>query len=264
MSTGRKLFRVKPASVVCGLVIAALYAPILLVMINSFNADERLIEWGGFTLSWYSDAIGDARVRDAFVTSIVIAVASTGLSLVIGTTAALWAHRAGHTGRSLLDVATLMRIVLPEVVLAVGLFLVLTEAGFPLGMVAIIAGHVVFCSAYVTLLAQARLTTMVPDAEDAAADLGASPLRVFWRVTLPFLTPALLVSALLVMTFSFDDVVTSQFLGGSNAETLPVLLLGKIRLAVTPEINAIGTLVMLLTVSVLLLAAVAARRFTSK
>lgn len=233
-----------------------LYLPIAIVVLNSFNADEALIGWGGFTARWYSQAFHDQRVRDDFVTSVEVALASTAISLVIAVSAGLWWRRASARARRVLDATTYMRIVLPEVVLALALFLILTRYQASLGVPTIVMGHVVFNSAYATLIIQARLATMNDVLEEAAFDLGASRWRVFRRVTLPFLMPAIVVAALLILSFSFDDVVTSLFLGGANAETLPVLLLGLIRLHVTPEVNAIATGVTTITLVTFALAAV--------
>jgi ABC-type spermidine/putrescine transport system permease subunit II len=223
------------------LVFVFLYLPIAIVVLNSFNADEALIGWGGFTTRWYSQAFHDSRVRDDFVTSLEVALVSTAISLVIAVSAGLWWRRASAQARRVLDATTYMRIVLPEVVLALALFLILTRYEVSLGVSTIVMGHVVFNSAYATLIIQARLATMNDVLEEAAFDLGANRWRVFRRVTLPLLMPAIVVAALLILSFSFDDVVTSLFLGGANAETLPVLLLGLIRLHVTPEVNAIAT-----------------------
>ena len=228
-----------PSAVFTALVFVFLYLPIGIVVLNSFNADEALLGWGGFTTQWYSQAFSNSRVRDDFVTSLQVALASTAISLVIAVTAGLWMRRASTRARRALDATTYMRIVLPEVVVALALFLVLRRYEIPLGVPAIVAGHVIFNSAYATLIIQARLATMTDVLEEAAADLGASPVRTFRRVTLPLLMPAVIVAALLTLSFSFDDVVTSLFLGGPNAETLPVLL-GLIRLHVTPEVNAIA------------------------
>ncbi len=156
----------------------------------------------------------------------------------------------------MLDATTYMRIILPETVLAIGLFLLLRRYDVGLGVATIVIGHVVFNSAYATIVIQARMATLSETLEQAAADLGATPWRVFRRVTLPLILPAVIVAGLLVFSFSFDDVVTSLFLGGPDAETLPVLLLGLIRLHVTPEVNAIGVLVMLTTTALLALAAI--------
>jgi spermidine/putrescine transport system permease protein len=237
------------------LVFVFLYLPIAIVVLNSFNADEALIGWGGFTTRWYSQAFHDSRVRHDFATSVEVALISTAISLVIAVSAGLWWRRASTQARRVLDATTYMRIVLPEVVLALALFLILTRYRVSLGVGTIVMGHVVFNSAYATLIIQARLATMNDVLEEAAFDLGASRWRVFRRVTLPLLMPAIVVAALLILSFSFDDVVTSLFLGGANAETLPVLLLGLIRLHVTPEVNAIATGVTTITLISFALAA---------
>jgi ABC-type spermidine/putrescine transport system permease subunit II len=238
-----------------GVVFVFLYLPIAIVVLNSFNADEALIGWGGFTTRWYGQAFHDSRVRHDFATSLEVALISTAISLVIAVSAGLWWRRASARARRVLDSTTYMRIVLPEVVLALALFLILTRYEVSLGVPTIVMGHVVFNSAYATLIIQARLATMDDVLEEAAFDLGASRWRVFRRVTLPLLMPAIVVAALLILSFSFDDVVTSLFLGGANAETLPVLLLGLIRLHVTPEVNAIATGVTTITLITFALAA---------
>jgi ABC-type spermidine/putrescine transport system permease subunit II len=155
----------------------------------------------------------------------------------------------------MLEASTYMRIVLPEVVAAVGLFLLFRRLHVPLGMWTIAAGHVVFNSAYATIIIQARIATLTTTLEEAADDLGASPWRAFRRVTLPLLRPAIVVAALLIFTFSFDDVVTSAFLSGDDV-TLPVLIFGLMRFHVTPEVNAIGAGVMVITLVTFTLATV--------
>ncbi|MGC4770100.1 ABC transporter permease [Micromonospora sp. DT44] len=235
------------ASVVTHLVLAALYIPIASVAINSFNADDRLATWGGPTLRWWTQALGDARVRTDLLASLTIGLSTTVISVAVAVLTGLWWRHASPRARRVMDVLTSARIMLPEVVLAVGLFLLAERAALPLGASAIVAGQVVFCSAYAAVVIQARLAVLGTALEDAAADLGASPSRVFGRVTLPLLAPAILAAALLVFTFSLDDVVIAQFLGGTETETLPVLLLGKIRLTVSPEVNAIGTGLLLIT-----------------
>ena len=236
-----------PVSAFTALVFVFLYLPIVVVVINSVNADKSLISWGGFTTKWYSQALNDSRVRTDFITSAEVAIASSLISLAIAVSAGLWARTPGPWSRRALDATTYMRIVLPEVVLATALFIFVRRLHFELGVAAIVIGHVVFNSAYATVVIQARLATLPITLEEAATDLGASPWRVFRRVTLPLLAPAILVAVLLTLSFSFDDVVTSLFLGGTEAETLPVLLLGLIRITVTPEVNAIGVGVMLIT-----------------
>ena len=229
------------------LIFVCLYAPIVLVVLNSFNGDEDLVGWGGFTTRWWDQALSNARVRDDFVTSLLIAIATTLISLVLALTVATWARRASPRARRVMDGSTYMRLVLPEIVFALGLFLLLTVTDIPLGMGTIVIGHVVIYSAYATIIIQARMETLSGRLEEAAVDLGATPVRAFRRVTLPLLMPGVLVAAMLTFTFSFDNVVISQFLGGSDTETLPVLMMGLIRVHVTPEVNAIGTGVMVMT-----------------
>lgn len=235
------------ASVATGVVVVALYAPIALVVANSFNANERLTSWDGATMRWWVAALSDDRVATDIRTSLVVAGATVVVSVVLAVTDALWWRHASPRSRRILNAVVVARIVLPEIVLALALFLAVEKVDLPLGAAAIVVGQAVFCTAYATVLVQARLATLGSAFEDAAADLGAPPARVFTRITLPLLAPAVLTAALLVLTLSFDDVVIAQFLGGTEAETIPVLLLGKIRLTVSPEVNAIGTALMLVT-----------------
>jgi ABC-type spermidine/putrescine transport system permease subunit II len=251
----RRLRRPSGLALVSLVVLAALYAPILLVLVNSVNADSLMLGWGGFTTHWYRQALGSGDVRSSLWTSVQVALLSTALSLIVAVAAALWARRARARGRRLLDATTYMRIIMPETVVAIGLFLLLRRYDVNLGVTTIVVGHVVFNSAYATIVVQARMATLSTALEEAAADLGATPWRAFRRVTLPLLAPAVLAAGLLIFSFSFDDVVTSLFLGGPDAQTLPVLLLGLIRLHVTPEVNAIGVLIILTTTALLALAA---------
>jgi ABC-type spermidine/putrescine transport system permease subunit II len=181
------------------------------------------------------------------LTSLEVAAFSTVISLAIAICAGLWARNASPRARRVFDGFTYSRIVLPEVVFALGLLVLFSKLHIAFGVPAIVLGHVVFNSAYATVIIQARLAGLSPSLEEAAADLGANRWRVFKRVTMPLLLPAVLVAGLLCVSFSFDDVIVSQFLGGSNAEPVSVLLLGMIHLHVTPEVNAIGSALMLIT-----------------
>lgn len=230
-------------------VLAFMYLPIALLFVNAFNKNADLVKWGGFTTHWFAEVFSDGRMRGDFRQSVTIAAIATALSLVVAVTASLWARDAGPRARAFFDATTLMRLVLPEIVIAVGLFVLFRRTGLPLGMAAVVLGHVVFLSAYATVILQARVATVGKTLEAAAADLGATPWRAFRRVTLPQLMPAIVVAGLLSLTFSLDDVITSQFLGGGAVETLPVLLLGLIRHQITPEVNAVGALLIMLTVT---------------
>jgi ABC-type spermidine/putrescine transport system permease subunit II len=253
--------RRRPAAVtiVTAVVFAFLYAPILIVIVNSTNVDPLLLAWRGFTLHWYGVLLADSRVQTDFLASLEIGVISTVISLSIAVAAGLWSRGAPAAAKRILDATSYMRIVLPEVVIALALFVLLRLLGVDLGLWTIVVGHVVFNSAYATVIIQARLATLSVTLEEAAADLGAKPRRVFQRVTVPLLMPGILVAMLLTLTFSFDDVVSSLFLGGTNTETLPVLMLGMVRLHVTPEVNAMGVGVMLFTMASFSVAALTVR-----
>jgi len=240
-------------ALVAMVVLAFLYLPIVVVVANAFNADRTLTHWGGLTTHWFSVAFSDSATWSALWASVRIALASTAVSLLIAVPAGLWARRATLRGRAVLDTTTYVRIILPEIVAAVGLFLLFRRFDLGLGMWTVVAGHVVFNSAYATIVIQARMATLSTTLEEAAADLGATPWRAFRRVTLPLLRPAIIVAGLLAFTFSFDNVITSAFLGGDQA-TLPVMVFGLMRFHVTPAVNAIAAGVMLITLVTFVLA----------
>jgi ABC-type spermidine/putrescine transport system permease subunit II len=242
----QRIKRPSGLAVITALVLVFLFAPIVVVVLNAFNDNRTLDSWGGFTGRWFHQAFVDPAVRSALWVSVRVALASTAISLAIAIPASLWTRRAGPRARALLDGTTYMRIVLPEIVAAVGLFLLFRRINFPLGLTTIVIGHVVFTSAYATIVIQARVATLPTTLEEAARDLGASPWRAFRRVTLPLLRPAVIVAGLLVFTFSMDDVITSAFLSG-NTVTLPVMIFGLMRFHVTPEVNAIAAGVTVLT-----------------
>jgi spermidine/putrescine transport system permease protein len=182
------------------------------------------------------------------------------VSLILAVSGALWWRRASVRSRRIFDLLVYLRLMLPEVVFAVALFLFFSRIKFPLGMLAVVIGQTVWNSAYAALIVQARVVTLDPALDDAAMDLGANPWRVFRRVTIPGLLPGILAAGLLAFTFSFDDVVTSYFLIGNQTAPLPVVLLSKIRFRITPEINAIGMIVMILTVTMFSVGYLAASR----
>jgi ABC-type spermidine/putrescine transport system permease subunit II len=245
-----------PISAVLGLlVLAFLWLPLADVTINSINRNSLLTSWGGATGHWYHLAVDDHNVRSGLETTLIIAVLSMLLSLVVAVSGGLWWRHAPRRARAFYDALVYARIIVPEVVFASALFFLFLKVHFALGIPAIIIGHAVLNSAYSTLIIQARLTGLDPALEEAAADLGATPWRTFRRVTLITLIPAIVAAGLLAFTFSFDDVVTSYFLQGTANSPLPIVLLGMIRFRITPEINAIGVLVMLFTVALMSIAA---------
>jgi ABC-type spermidine/putrescine transport system permease subunit II len=237
------------SAVIAALALAFLWVPLLMTVINAVNKDDTLTGWGGATLHWFGEAAGNTDARSGLRSTLLIAIATSVLSVAIAVTGALWWRRAGASARRAFDLLVYLRIVLPEVVFAASLFLFMSRVDFPLGTTAVVIGHTVWASAYATLILQAGVIGLDPALEDAAADLGATAVRTFRRVILPSLLPAILAAALLTFTFSFDDVVTSFYLAGSKVAPLPVVLLSMIRFRIGPEINAIGLLVMAITIA---------------
>ena len=242
------------SAVLSGIVILFLWIPLIAVIIYSFDGNSLLTGWGGATLHWYRQAVNNSNVRAGFETTLIIAVLSALLSLLVAVSGALWWRHAPRRARAFYDGLVYARIVVPEVVFASALFFLFLKLHFTLGLPAIVIGHAVLNSAYATLIIQARLMGLDPALEEAAADLGATPCRTFRRVTLINLMPAIIAAGLLAFTFSLDDVVTSFFLQGTSQSPLPIVLLGLIRFRITPEINAIGVFVMFLTVALMSLA----------
>jgi ABC-type spermidine/putrescine transport system permease subunit II len=223
--------------------IVFLWLPIAVVVVNGFNGDASMVRWGGATLGWFRRAASDGQVQAGLITSLELGLATAVLSIVVALTGVLWWRKASPRGRRVFDAFVYSRLVLPEVVLATALFLVFTRIGFQLNMLTAVLGHTVWASAFATVIIEARARMLSQELEEAAADLGAAPLGVLVRVTLPGLAPAILAAGILAFSLSFDDVVTTFFLSGSRMTTLPLLILGFIRFRVTPEVNAIGALV---------------------
>jgi spermidine/putrescine transport system permease protein len=229
-----------------------LWSPLLMVAFNAFNRNELLTSWTGATFRWFHDALVDPQVRDALRQTLVIGLLSTLVTIPLAVTAVLWWRRATGRAKRWFDGLVYLNVILPEVVFASAMFLLFVRVHVSTGLVAVVIGHTVWNTAYAILILQARASALDPALEEGAADLGANAWEVFRRVTVPELLPGVLVAALIAFTFSFDDVVTSFFLAGSQVNTLPLVLFGMIRFHVTPEINAIGVLVMTFTATVTL------------
>jgi putrescine transport system permease protein len=246
---------------------ALLYVPILSVVVYSFN-DSRLVTlWGGFSLRWYQSLLENAELMDAAWLSLRIAVVSATLATVFGTLIALALQRLRKfRGRLLLSGMVTAPLVMPEIITGLSLlFLFISMAdliGWPMsrGATTITIAHVTFSMAYVVVVVRSRLASMDQSLEDAAMDLGGRPLAVFFDVTVPQLLPALISGWLLAFTLSLDDLVISSFVSGPGATTLPMLIFSKVRLGVTPDINAITTIVIVLVALAVTVAALLSRR----
>lgn len=226
------------------LVYAYLYAPIVVLVVFSFNGSRRLAVWEGFSLDWYRRAWEDAAVVDAMRTSLLVALACTAIAVAIGTPAALALGRHRFRGRSLAAALVSLPVVVPEIVLGFASVAFFGLVGWKLGFASVLVAHVAFTISFVVFVVRARLSVLDPRFEEAAADLGATPLVTFRRVTLPLLAPGILAAALLVFTVSLDDYVVTSFVAGRGGTTLPLKIYSMVKTGVTPEINAISTILL--------------------
>jgi putrescine transport system permease protein len=246
---------------------AFLYVPILSVMVYSFN-DSRLVTlWGGFSLRWYRVLLQNEDVLSAALLSLRIAVISATLATVFGTLVGLALGRLGSfRGRVLLAGMITSPLVMPEIITGLSLlFLFITLSdwiGWPQsrGATTITIAHITFSMAYVAVIVRSRLSGMGQTLEEAAMDLGGHPLRVLFDITLPMIAPAMLAGWLLAFTLSLDDLVIASFVSGPGATTLPMLIFSKVRLGVTPDVNALATVIIALVSSGVIVAAVLMRR----
>lgn len=236
-----------------------LYLPLAAVVVASFNASRTGTTWGGFTLGWYRRLLDNPEALLAARNSLVLALASTAIATVLGTLLGYGLARHGFRGRRLAEGLLRVPVFIPDIVLAVALLLFfgLTRRWLgvgDLGLGIMILGHVTFQLPFVALVVRARAAGLDPALEEAARDLGATPVAAFRRVTLPLLAPGILAGALLAFTLSLDDFVTSFFLSGPGSATLPMLIYAGLRRGLSPEIHALSTLVLAASLAAVLAA----------
>lgn len=222
-----------------------LYVPILILIIYSFNANKVVGVWTGFSLDWYRQLLQNQAVIDAFGVSMWVALWSTLVSTILGTLAALVLERYRFFGKLTFDAVLYLPIIIPDIVMALSTLLFFVVAGIALSRYTILIAHVAFNISFVALVVRARLANMDARLEEAAADLGANEWQIFRRVTLPLLMPGIISGALLAFTLSLDDFVITFFVAGPGSTTLPVRVYSMIKFGVSPEVNAISTLMFL-------------------
>ena len=249
-------------------VFAFLYLPIAVLVVFSFNNSARVNIWRGFSVRWYGEALGNAQVISALRVSLVVAISSTIVSTILGTAVALALDRYRFRGRRALDGTVYLPIVIPDITMAVMLLVFFAEAfklidivgpRLTLGVTTVALSHIAFNISFVAIVVRARLDLFDRTLEEAARDLYATPWRTFRRVTLPLIAPGIAAGALLALTLSLDDVVISAFTAGPGATTLPVYVFSSIRRGVTPELNAISTLMLAASIT-LVVASLALQR----
>ena len=231
---------------------AFLYIPLISVIVYSFNDSRLATVWGGFSTRWYGELLKNEQVLDAAFLSLRIAVVTATLATILGTMGGMALARFGRfRGRTLFSGMITSPLVMPEVITGLSLLLFFVSLqqliGWPAqrGFSTITIAHTTFALAYVTVIVQSRLTAMDESLEEAAMDLGGRPLRVVFDITLPLIAPAMIAGWLLAFTLSLDDVVIASFVSGPGGSTLPMVIFSKIKLGVTPDINALATLIIL-------------------
>src|SRR3954447_15444985 len=229
------------------LVYIFLYAPIVVVVVLSFNKGRQVLNWEGFSTKWFGEALSDDTITGPLRNSLEIAVGTALIACVIGTALALALPRMRPVVRAPLDAVVYMTLVTPEIVFGISALIFFVQAGVPLGLKTILAAHVVFNTSVVALIVRARYVGIGNELEEASFDLGVGPVKTFINVTLPRLAPAILAGGLLAFTFSFDDFLTSFFVSGAGTTTLPLRIFSSLRFGVSPIINATAVMILVLT-----------------
>ncbi len=231
---------------------AFLYLPLLIVVVYSFNDSRLNAEWVGFTLDWYRKLFADGDMISAAGNSLLIGVTASLASTVLGTMAGMAMHRYRLR---VLPILILAPIAIPEILTGVSLLIFFVLLNFTLGLMSVALAHIAFCVGFVAIVVRARLAGMDESLTEAARDCGASPGRAFRYVTLPLIMPGVIAGALMAFTLSIDDFVITFFTAGAGTVTLPLQIYSMIKISVTPEVNAVSTLLMLLTLLLIVAAA---------
>jgi len=229
------------------LVLLFLYLPMACVVVYSFNTSKSTAIWGGFTLDWYIQMARDRNLIGALIVSLRAAAATSVVSAVIGTLGAVALERASGRLASAVKGFVYLPLVIPEVVIGVALMMLFSAIRLPDGTAVLVLAHSTFCIPYVFILVHIRLRMIDPAIREAARDLGASRFAAFATITLPLAAPAILSGALLAFAMSLDDVVISFFVSGPQSQTLPLQIFSMLRLGITPKINALCTIILVVT-----------------
>lgn len=239
---------------------AFLYVPIALVILYSFNASRLVTVWGGFSTRWYGELLGNAQLMESARTSLAVAVTSAAIATVLGTCAAMALARYGNfRTRLFLTAGIYAQLVMPEVIIGLALLMTFVSFGLERGFWTVVIAHATLGLCYVTVIVRARFGDLDRALEEAAMDLGAGPFGTFVRVTLPLIAPSVVAGFLLAATVSLDDLIIASFTTGPGSTTLPMRIYSAVRLGVTPQINAISTLMIGVVAIALMLFAIASR-----
>ncbi|WP_291578630.1 extracellular solute-binding protein [Clostridium sp. UBA6640] len=242
------------SKIYAALVYGFLYLPILVLIVFSFNKSKLNATWSGFTLDWYKSLLNNAQILEALKNSLIIAFVSTFFAVVIGTLAAIGMYRYKFKGKKVMEGLLYIPVVIPEIVMGISMLAFFSLLNLEAGLLTLILAHITFCIAYVIIVVRARLDGFDIALEEAALDLGATPWQTLTKVTLPVISPGIIAGGLLAFTLSLDDVIISFFASGPDSNTLPLKIFSMVKFGVTPEINALSTLMMVFTLSMVLIA----------
>jgi spermidine/putrescine transport system permease protein len=235
------------------LVYLFLWTPIIVLMLFSFNSSRQVVVWEKASIHWYEVLLSDAILLDALKRSLWIAFLTTVLAVVLGTPAALALERYSFRGKWAYTSLVELPIVVPEIVMASSLVVFFGFLGIRLSLTTVLVAHVAFSLSYLIIVVRARLQGFDRTLEEAAMDLGADELTTFWRVTLPLILPGIISGALLVFTISLDDYVITSFVAGVGATTLPIQIYSMVKQGISPEINAVSTVLLVFTMVLVVL-----------
>ncbi len=245
-------------------ILAFLYLPLLILALYSFNESRINAVWSGFTFDWYLSLFKNRRVLEALTNSLIVAFVSTIVSTILGTTAAIALNKYQYKYKNVINGLLYLPILIPEIVMGLSLLVLFSQAHIPLGKTSLILAHITFCVSFVVITVNARLEGMRPELEQAAMDLYATPFQTFRYVTLPLAMPGIVAGALMAFTLSIDDFIISFFVAGPNSTTLPLYIYAMVKRGISPEINALSTLLMLATIVLVVLAQILQPQHISK
>ena len=266
----RKILREKRSrfwsSFYAAIIYALFYIPVLVMIQFSFNDAKRNYSWEGFTTAWYGKLFSfrNHDLWEALVYSLIIAVVATVISVVIGVLGGIGLKKFHFRGKKFINLMLYVPIVVPEIVLAVSMLIIFMTIGIKLGMGTIVIGHCTFCIPYAVVTIKGRISGDNDTLQEASMDLGANRVQTFWRITIPSIMPGIMSAAFLSFTLSIDDVIMSNMLASARQSTLPVLILSVNRTGITPDINALTTLMVLIMVFGMLVMNFIQRRIAAK
>ncbi len=233
------------------IILVIMYLPILVIIVYSFNASKISTVWEGVSLRWYQELFQDRSMMEAVRNSLILAGLSCINAAIIGTMAAVGMMRISWKSKGIIAYFSTIPIMIPEIILGMVFMVFFSFLGLPFGMVTLVLAHTAFCIPYVFTMVRSRLIGMDVSLEEAARDLGAGEIKVFFTITLPLIAPAIVSGMLLSFAMSFDDVVISIFVTGATTNTLPVKIYTQMKNGVSPEINALSTIMLLGTILVI-------------